>query len=156
MNKKQKIYNAIQWTWGLPQTLAGLAVYLAHRGCEHFDHNGAKVTVWDSDKGLSLGRYLFVPRSKSGAKNVRAGGNAAPGNKSAAGADAADSHLLDHEYGHSIQSLVLGPTYLILIGLPSFAWNHLGYFKDLRRRKGIDYDSAVFEKTATYLGGRKK
>ena len=131
-NKKQRIYNTIQWTWGLPQTLAGLAVYLAHHRYEHFDHKGAKVTLWGSDKGLSLGKYLFVPKSKT-----------------------ADSRLLDHEYGHSIQSLVLGPTYLILIGLPSLAWNQLRYFKDLRRRKGIDYDSAVFEKTATYLGKRR-
>ena len=27
-----------------------------------------------------------------------------------------------HEYGHTIQSLILGPLYLIVIGIPSIIW----------------------------------
>lgn len=30
-----------------------------------------------------------------------------------------DEETLKHEYGHSIQSKILGPLYLIVIGLPS-------------------------------------
>jgi hypothetical protein len=29
---------------------------------------------------------------------------------------------IQHELGHSIQSLILGPLYLIVIGLPSWIW----------------------------------
>ena len=27
-----------------------------------------------------------------------------------------------HEYGHTIQSLILGPLYLFVVGIPSFVW----------------------------------
>ncbi len=47
MNKR--FYTIAQWTWGLPQTLIGAAVYFRHRGEKHFDYNGARVTEWDND-----------------------------------------------------------------------------------------------------------
>lgn len=33
--------------------------------------------------------------------------------------------LLVHEYGHTIQSMILGPLYLIVIGIPSTLWGFL-------------------------------
>lgn len=33
--------------------------------------------------------------------------------------------LLAHEYGHTIQSLLLGPLYLLVIGIPSVIWFHI-------------------------------
>ena len=33
-----------------------------------------------------------------------------------------DKHVLVHEYGHSIQSCILGPLYLPVIGIPSLIW----------------------------------
>jgi hypothetical protein len=33
-----------------------------------------------------------------------------------------DQHFLPHEYGHTIQSRILGPLYLIVIGIPSLLW----------------------------------
>ena len=63
---KKGAYTAAQWTWGLPQTMIGAALFMAHRKNEHFDYNGARATVWDKDSGVSLGRYIFVPRSRSG------------------------------------------------------------------------------------------
>ena len=123
---KKPIYTFLQLTWGLPQTLIGSAVYLAHRKNKHESFGNAKVTYWDRPEGLSLGRFIFIPvKGKS---------------------------LLDHEYGHTIQSLILGPAYLPLVGLPSLIWNRLPYFRNKRKTTCRDYYSVIFEKTANKLG----
>lgn len=128
---KRAGYTIVQWTWGLPQTLAGAAVYLVHRKDEHFDYNGARATLWDKDAGLSLGKFIFLP----------AGGRRPP------------QSLLEHEYGHTLQSLILGPAYLPLVGAPSAIWKNLPYFIRKRKRTGKSYYSPVFESTASRLGG---
>ena len=132
-NLKKHAYTLAQWTWGLPQTLAGSILYLAHRKEDHFDYKGARATAWDKDTGISLGKFIFVPR--------RAGGSAG-------------RFLLDHEYGHTIQSLILGPFYLLAVGAPSILWNRLPYFRRKRIRTGKSYYSAPFEKTANILAAR--
>ena len=126
MNKK--LYNLAQWTWGLPQTLAGLAVYMIHRKNRHYDYEGAKVTVWDRNDGLSLGKFIFTPDDKS---------------------------LVSHEYGHTKQSLILGPLYLPVVGVSSMIWNRLPFFKSFRKKTGKSYDSFIIEGSATYLGRRR-
>lgn len=52
-----------------------------------------------------------------------------------------------HEYGHSKQSLFLGPLYLLVIGLPSILWNI-----HCRRDSSADYYSFYTEKWADRLG----
>ncbi len=145
---KTALYNAAQWTWGLPQTMAGAGLYVRHRKDPHFDYNGAKVTVWERDAGLSLGKFIFVPKEK------RTGAADAGGSPDSAKVPVISKFLLDHEYGHSIQSLILGPAYLLLVGAPSLAWNRLPYFARKRKRTGRSYYSAVFERTANKLGER--
>lgn len=49
------------------------------------------------------------------------------------------SQTIKHEYGHSLQSRILGPLYLFVIGIPSIIWaglygsvikeTHNGYYK---------------------------
>ncbi len=130
---KRHAYTAAQWTWGLPQTLIGAALYAVHRKDDHFDYRGARATSWNKDTGISLGKFIFVPR--------RAGGSA-------------DRFLLEHEYGHTLQSLILGPFYLLAVGAPSILWNRLPYFKSKRKRSGKSYYSAPFEKTANILASK--
>lgn len=144
---RHALYNAAQWTWGLPQTLAGAGLYMKHRHEPHFDYNGAKVTAWNRDSGISLGKFIFVPREKSGSLEV-----SAKSDSEKAQIPEVSRFLLDHEYGHSIQSLILGPAYLLLIGAPSLAWNRLPYFARKRKKTGRSYYSAVFERTANHLG----
>lgn len=132
---KKSLYTAAQWTWGLPQTLAGAGLYLRHKKDPHFDYNGAKVTAWDRDSGVSLGKFIFVPAGKREPVKV-------------------SDFLLEHEYGHTIQSLLLGPAYLLLVGIPSFAWNRLPYFDRKRKKTGKSYYSAVFERTASEFGSK--
>lgn len=125
---KKKLYKALQFTWGLPQNLAGSAVYLIHRKDPGEDFGNAKVKYWSRPEGLSLGQYIFVPQDQK--------------------------DLLPHEYGHSIQSMILGPTYLLFVGLPSIIWNRLPYFRQKRKTTGKDYYSVIFERTANRLGER--
>ena len=142
---KKHAYTAAQWTWGLPQTLAGSLLYLKHHGNEHFDYNGAKATVWDKDTGISLGKFIFVPKKKNARAN--ASSELSP-------ADKVDPFLLDHEYGHTIQSLILGPFYLLAVGAPSMLWNRLPYFQRKRKQSGKSYYSAPFEKSANTLAAK--
>ena len=59
--------------------------------------------------------------------------------------------LLVHEYGHTIQSLIFGPLYLIVMGIPSTLWGFLPYFQN-KRNNGVSYFSFFTEKFANYLG----
>lgn len=114
-----------QCTWGAPQTLAGLCVYLwgGAKGWPRQRYNGAAAAAWGGASGLSLGLFVFVPEF----------GNA---------------RLLVHEYGHCLQSLVLGPLYLPVIALPSAVWFHLPALRRRRERKGIDYYAFYTERWA--------
>ena len=60
--------------------------------------------------------------------------------------------LLVHEYGHTIQSLLLGPLYLIIIGIPSASWANIPYFRNKRRKDKISYFSFFTEKWANSWG----
>ena len=132
---KKYAYTAAQWTWGMPQTLIGAALYAVHKNDEHFNYRGSTATAWDRDTGLSLGKFIFVPRHTG---------------------ETTERFLLEHEYGHTLQSLILGPLYLFLVGAPSLLWNRLPHFKRKRMRTGKSYYSAPFEKTANVLAARGK
>ena len=162
---KKKLFTIAQWTWGLPQTLIGSAVYIANRKHAHFDYKGARVTVWDRDDGLSLGKFIFVPKIKNNShgnshSNAHGDSNSYAGEGTEPNVDAekivVPKELAEHEFGHSIQSLILGPAYLLLVGAPSILWNRLPYFVNKRKRTGKSYYSPIFERTANKLGSKKK
>ena len=62
------------------------------------------------------------------------------------------SSLLVHEYGHTIQSLILGPLYLIVIGIPSALWGFLPNLHKKRKDDQISYFSFFTEGWANRLG----
>lgn len=59
-----------------------------------------------------------------------------------------------HEKGHRKQSMMLGPLYLIVIGLPSLIWTAL--HSSIRRLGAVDYYSFYTERWADRLGGVKR
>lgn len=139
------LYRLAQWTWGLPQTLCGAAVYLRYRNNPHEAFHGAIVTVWPHKSSVSLGMYIFVSdyliskqRRNISAKRLTE--------------DSFVRRIVVHEYGHTIQSLMTGPLYLILIGLPSFLWNRVSQFERMRTEKKISYYDVYPEKQADKLG----
>ena len=132
---KRVLYTLCQWTWGLPQNLLGAAIYLFYRvqGCAHFRYQGAKVLIWPQRAGsMSMGSFLFMHPSWT----------------------PKDKALLEHEYGHTIQSLFFGPLYLLSVGLPSVIWASVPALDTLRRKKQISYYSVYPEKWASSLGAR--
>lgn len=129
----KSLYRIVQWTWGFPQTLCGFFKYLKLKKCKHEEFHGAIVTRWPQRGGISLGMYTFIEES-----------------------DQRYDEIIHHEYGHTIQSLILGPLYLIVIGLPSFIWCNLPYFRKLRCDKHIDYSKLYCEKWADRIGMKVK
>ena len=57
-----------------------------------------------------------------------------------------------HEHGHQIQSLYLGPLYLIVIGIPSIIWAGI-YGTKICPRTHNGYYKFYTEKSADKLGG---
>lgn len=92
-------------------------------------YRSAYVTVWNLRSGLSLGPFLFLPKG-------------------------CPRELVVHEYGHSVQSLVLGPLYLPLVVLPSLLWAGMPAFATYRRKRGVSYYSMPVERWANKLGER--
>lgn len=59
-------------------------------------------------------------------------------------------YIINHEYGHTIQSLLLGPLYLFLVMIPSYI-NYIKSIKNKEYRK--KYYEKYPEKWANKLGG---
>lgn len=60
-----------------------------------------------------------------------------------------------HEVGHQVQSMILGPLYLLIIGLPSICWAALWTNQKIAeglRVKGVSYYDFYTESWADRLG----
>lgn len=127
---KKLLFILVQCTWGLPQTLLGALICLKHIRCPHRAYRGCIETQWNSRGGMSLGLFIFTPKDE----------------------DSRFEPVRVHEYGHCIQSLLLGPLYLIVIGVVSYTWANLPYFRKMRREKKILYTSCFVESWASKWG----
>lgn len=63
------------------------------------------------------------------------------------------SKMIRHEYGHTLQSKILMPFYLPVVGVPSLFWSRL--FNNYRKRKNKSYYAFFTESWANRLGGYK-
>lgn len=120
------IARVISFLWQLPQNLLGLLFLLFIRGEEKHYLNG--IAFYYSKRfrgGISLGRYIIL------------------GDKL--------EHSIKHEYGHCLQSKMLGPLYLIVVGLPSIIWAMLYGWLIQETKNG--YYRFYTEKWANRLGG---
>ena len=61
---------------------------------------------------------------------------------------------LMHEYGHTVQSIILGPLFLPVIGLPSLLWAGLPVFRKFREKRSLSYYWLYTERWANFLGER--
>ena len=138
------LYRFIQLTWGVLQTLLGLIVFLAHRKKRPFEFHGAVVTEWDKPSSVSLGMFVFVTKDPFFYEKL----------EDSFSKEELSQRLLVHEYGHTIQSLILGPLYLIIMGIPSTIWGFLPSLNKMRCEKHISYFAFFTEKWANTLGER--
>lgn len=128
---KKVLFWLIQCTWGILQTFVGaiLLLCVSNKIVDYnFYRNTATFTVLGTKLGgaISLGAiniYFYEP----------------------------SENTIKHEFGHSIQSLILEPLFLIVIGLPSIIW--AGCFDKYREKHNKSYYSFYTEKWANKLGG---
>lgn len=139
---KKAIYILIQCTWGFLQTVLGLFVFLAHRKDRHYFHHGAVITEWEAPSSVSLGMFVFVTKKPYFYEKL----------KDEYTMDELSRRLLVHEYGHTVQSLILGPLYLIVMGIPSTLWGFLPSCAKKRKEENVSYFSFFTERWANSLG----
>lgn len=130
---KRLFYTLLQCTWGILQTLAGAVMFLVLIRRKHFIYRGCVATEWDRRDSASVGIFIFVSRSLEG--RLR-------------------DEIIVHEYGHTVQSIILGPLYPLVISLPSAVWCLTPALVKKRADKGISYYSFYPEKWANRLGER--
>ena len=127
-----------QCTWGILQTLVGSIVFLINIRKKHYFYHGAIITEWGLKSSLSMGLFCFVASH--------------PYPCGCCSEEEVGHRLVVHEYGHSIQSLILGPFYLFAMAIPSLLWAGLPPFEKLRIRKNIKYHWLYTERWANHLG----
>ncbi|MCR5769120.1 MAG: hypothetical protein K6G45_11625 [Lachnospiraceae bacterium] len=127
------IRTLIQWTWGILQNIAGLAVFLVNIRRNHYIYKGCIVTEWGSrDMSMGLGMFIFLGQSSINDEDVRA-----------------------HEFGHTIQSMILGPFFVFVIAFPSLFWANSRRMEKYRGQKGVDYYRFYPERWANHIAVRK-
>ena len=136
------LYHVFQCTWGLLQTTLGFIMFLLHIKDEHFSFHGAIITKWKSKSSVSLGMFVFVTDETYFYEKL----------KGEFTKEELSQRLLVHEYGHTIQSLVLGPLYLMIMGIPSTLWGFLPSCYNKRKNEHISYFSFFTESWANFLG----
>lgn len=138
------LFLIIQCTWGGLQTLMGLVLYILYFNFPHDWYHGCLRTRWNSSSGISLGLFIFTPNPDP----------LKPQESPSAYARRQDlcDRIAVHEFGHTLQSIMLGPLYLVIIGIPSFIWARSSYFRQRRRQYHIPYSSLWTERWANTLG----
>lgn len=124
------IKSLIKWLWQSPQNI--LAIFIEGILCqasyrESIKADGNTVIVNNILSPISLGDYIFLNPDSS-------------------------EERIKHECGHSKQSDILGPLYLLVIGVPSILHNIVHY---LCGKIGIKWDYYKFytESWANKLAG---
>ena len=127
------IRNLILFIWQLPQHIVAL-IYFGYlvMMCKDLGvdsrYKQAIVIPCVMRGAITLGNYVFVGLNSEYKETVK------------------------HELGHTIQSKILGPLYLIIIGIPSITYCSLRrMFPSLRKKNYYDFFS---EKSANYLSKR--
>lgn len=97
----KRIKSVLKYIWQLPQNIIAL-IYLSYLIVENqipaiTKYKEIKVYTKYSSGSVTFGNYIFISSK-------------------------ATENTIKHEYGHTRQSLYLGPLYLIIIGIPSILW----------------------------------
>jgi hypothetical protein len=91
----------INCTWGVIQSVFGLFLFLFFIKKPHFWYKGSIVTTNSVPKfigGVSLGVFIFMTAETNDVKDE----------------NNINHQILRHEYGHYLQSLLLGPLFILL------------------------------------------
>lgn len=120
----------LRWIWEFPQCLLGLILTWCYNVEYKETFREIPIYAGGFPGGISLGLYILM--GESSWKYNR-------------------NYTKEHEWGHTRQSLYLGPLYLLIIGLPSIIWAAVHTPKSKR-----SYYSFFSERWADKLGGVPK
>ena len=123
----------VQLTWGLPVNIVGGILFLffkLFRKSRHERFCNAVISYipWKQG-GLSMGLFIFMAdgREEKWTRNTRI-----------------------HEYGHTIQCMLLGVFYFFVVGIPSAVW--CNFFEGYRRKNNVSYYKLYCESWANSWG----
>lgn len=124
------------WIWCFPQQLLGfiISLFFGKRIVEIEKYKQSNI-YWIKNwkRGVSLGQYVLLGDVYKSPELY--------------------NNTIKHEYGHTIQSLIFGPTYLIIIALPSITMNIIS---QLNKNFAKNYFKRWPENWADKLGGVKR
>lgn len=116
MKTLKGIANTLLWVWQAPQNTIGAVYYNWFGGDRVYCKDFIRAKIVKKHMGsITLGNYIILQKQ---------------------------AHL-QHELGHTIQSKLFGPLYLLIVGLPSIISAGV---------KPIDHKNTWYEKWATSLG----
>jgi len=122
---------------GFPQHILGFLVWLfLCKKIVEKETIGVATVYWvgNWNYGVSLGTMIFLGTIYKTTKD-------------------AGETTKKHEYGHTIQSVILGPLYLIIVGIPSITFNIISR---LSNEFGKDYYKRYPENWADKISGIKR
>ena len=108
------MFRIISFIWQLPQNIIGAILLFVFsffgkcKACVSDDIKYHSVSLMCNGDGISLGQFIFLGDGGNRHTNWQ--------------------FTLHHEFGHSIQSKILGWFYLLVIGLPSLCWAIVAQF----------------------------
>jgi hypothetical protein len=124
------LFNLLAYIWQLPQNIVGIVVRMFYKQTNSLLYKDKTVRVCKTfPGGISLGDTVIVRKFPY---------------------DKGTWNTVKHEWGHTRQSLYLGPVYLLVIGIPSLIWAAC-YQYDSSNPNG--YYEFYTEKWADKLGG---
>lgn len=128
----------VLFIWEFPQNLLGLMVFGIMKSRSKIIKTEAEahhLFIETPNTGVSLGWFIFWTTAGNRFTHL-------------------DNDCRMHEYGHSKQSVMLGPAYLLAVGIPSIA--RVIYSKWYRKKNGCtwtNYFNGFPENWADKLGG---
>ena len=128
----KKTFYLLSFTWGLPMTLAGLAMAISMLLTGHRMHHFGPCFYFERGKnwgGMTWGFVIVV-------------------------CEGAGTGLLAHELGHAMQNCRFGPFMPFLVGIPSSLRYHARriFTRINGKEPRTPYDAAWFEGQATAVG----
>lgn len=133
MKQSKIIIKILRWIWEFPQCLLGFILTKIYKVELKEYYNNIAIYAGNFPSGISLGLYILLS-NYSYKYNTNFG--------------------KEHEYGHTIQSKILGWLYLPTVGLVSSMWNILRFI--FPKLSNIDYYSIWPENWADKLGNVKR
>lgn len=132
------IYTVLQLTWGINQNILGILLFLIltviNPTRKRMYYHGAIVSYWKFPFSMGLGMFIFFGHWQQNEEYAK--------------------QVLVHEYGHTIQSIIVGPFFMHVVGLPSSIWASLPIFEKWRKEGRYTYFDLFCERWANYEGER--